>query len=127
MNTKIKMMLLGTLLALSTTVLAFDFQSGDKITCFDDVSGYTYTVKIQDIGDEEAYVRVRTDRGNYFYPATRVIFSQSELGITIEMLNADNTEVEEDLIIPYFSSNDELVYGDYSDRGDSRPVDCRLK
>ena len=77
-----KILIFTTLVTLST--YSYAFESGDKIKCTDSVSSHTYLIKIVDIGDEEAYIKVETNLGNYFYPSSRVIFDEKmELNSTI--------------------------------------------
>ena len=118
-----------TLLFLSLLIfasLAFAFQSGDKIDCWDNVSRYTYKIKIVDIGDEDAYIKVKTDPGSYFYPSSRVIFNESSEGATFEMISKDRKTIEEEIFVPYPAPGQDIVYGDYTDMADSRRLRCKI-
>ncbi len=99
--------------------------SGDKVVCYDDVSNEKYTAKLVDLGDEEAYVRIE-GLNPRFYSSSQVVFNaNSEISYFV-MLNKSGIEVEA-LTIPVDASKEAPFFGTYSDRGDSRAVDCVIK
>src|SRR3989339_1766346 len=108
-----KILIFTTLVTLST--YSYAFESGDKIKCTDSVSSHTYLIKIVDIGDEEAYIKVETNLGNYFYPSSRVIFDENSMGATFQMLSSNNQEILEEIFLPYPTVNSEIIHGDYMD------------
>ena len=112
-------------LILSSSVSAFE--SGVRIACRDSVSGYKYDIKIVDIGDEEAYVRItRPGQSNQFYPSNKVVFDESDKGATFELLNNQGATVE-GLFVDYSIENADNGESYYYDGGDSRAIECFLK
>lgn len=122
-----KMMITTAFAALAYLVpsASFAFVSGDKIRCEDDVSGYVYTIKIEDLGDYEAYVRVDMGQaGTAFLPSDRVIYRESESSAIFHLMengvNYESIELSSD--IKDFGSGEGL----FLDGGDSRPMYCKL-
>lgn len=118
-----------TLSLLSLLIFAtssYAFQSDDKIKCWDSVSNNTYSIKIVDLGDEEAYIKVRTNSGKYFYPARRVIFDESNQGATFAILSSDNTQILEEIFVSHPTDEEKILFGEYTDGADSRGLECRL-
>jgi hypothetical protein len=115
-----------TLVLLSVTTTSFAFDSGDKIRCFDDVSGETSTIKITDLGDEKAYVKFSGNSYSRFYSTSRVNFRLSDTGAIFQMISEDHTVITEEIFLPYSIKNSGHGYGDYADRGDSRSIECEL-
>jgi len=120
----VKILFLTSLITLST--YSYAFNSGDKIKCTDDVSGFTYLIKIIDIGDEEAYIKVQANSRNHFYPSSRVIFDENSEGAIFQMLSSDNQRIVEEIFIPHPVSGSNIIFGDYIDGGDSRVVECHI-
>lgn len=106
--------------------VASAFESGDRIECFDDVSGYTYQIKIVDLGDLEAHVRVLNGRRLVrFYPASSVSFSTDVASVSFDLLK--NGETEESIEVSLLVKTRGEGRGVYADRGDSRSLDCVLR
>lgn len=116
--------LLGLAL-LTFSVQAMALTSGDVINCYDGVSNENYQIKITDVGDEAAYIRI-TGTNPRFYPQTQVAFGEYYEGSYFAMLSLDGTE-EEAIVLPTEIELGQPIFGTYSDRGDSRAITCTLK
>lgn len=113
---------LGVLMA-SQSVMAL--QSGDKIVCFDDVSGYKYQIKVLDIGDEEGYVRVTHGKKLIkFYGRGDAIVEGHLDGTSIIMM--ENGRDVAAIHLEYSSGTEDLAESYFEDDGDSRSVDCKI-
>lgn len=122
---KFKAAFLAVVALSASSVLAF--QSGDKIVCYDDVSAETYTIKIQDVRDEEAYVRIDSPNGSdRFYPSSRVRFSMHSDGFSVDMIDS-RRRIAESIDVDQVVSTRGEGPGVYADRGDSRGIDCVLR
>ncbi len=114
-----------TVFAISSS--AFALVSQDRVVCSDQSSNRTYQIKILDIGDESAEVRVRraaADGGNYSYVSKDVVFDEYEGGATFTMLyNGYAVEVIE---VPDALETQGHSSATYTDRDGSHAIACKL-
>lgn len=101
--------------------LKIEPQSGDRFTCVDSLSGYTYLLEIKDLGDEEAHVVVLDQNKKFlrvykgFYGAhvelseESVAFQMMRGGQVVETIEFENYDLDRAV---------------YYDLGDSRSVSC---
>jgi len=94
--------------------------SGMKFKCFDDVSGYTYILKILDIGDEDGEIKMFR-HGKFVKKYSNVEFDEHSEG---SMFFYDNGITQEKFSIHFPYNKLEEAY--YMDGGDSRALDCQI-
>jgi hypothetical protein len=117
-------MKLFMIIAFFSTILtaqakSFVPMSGMKMTCFDNVANQTYSLKIVDIGDEEAQIIVH-EKGRVIARYTQATFKEYDKGSYFVV-----TENGREMFGIDFPNNDiEAVY--YHDGGDSRSIDCKF-
>lgn len=117
---------IGTLLVFLTFAQsALAFSTGDKYQCADHVSGETYFLKIVDMGDEAAYVKISGPSGQRFYPVDEVVFDVNTAGAQFAMLDKHGRNFIEGITIHEEVSVRGRGAGLYVDNGDSREIDCR--
>lgn len=99
------------------------FQSGDTFACTDAVSGTLSTLKVLDMGDEDAYVRIKSSSGVRFYNSKMVRLRDTDEGLVFSMFKG-NDFVQAIVVHPDVLSQ-KIGTGTYEDRRDSRPLACR--
>lgn len=114
------------ILALTANVAAAaagPFKAGQKISCFDDVSSETSTIKITSTSPLSAYVRIEGKDGARFYKAADVGAWYDAYELSLDMKTPSGTK--ESFVL---SAN--VAYGTgagiYADGGDSRAIDCKV-
>jgi hypothetical protein len=115
-----KKLLLAGLLSLSSTMYAQTFHptSGIVLTCFNDVTSDYYDLKIVDIGDEEADIKVISGESSKNY--SNSFFGQNSEGSYFIAI-----ENGQSLFNVNFPNND-LAEAYYVDSGDSGGIECAL-
>ena len=112
---------------ISISNLGHAFVSEDKYICTNSLAAETYELKILDVGDEEAYVKVKYLNGaEQFFPKNQVIFSINTSGAFFHVYDKNMKElftvgVDEEVSLLGQGS------GSYQDAGDSTGIDCVKK
>lgn len=113
----------STVQASSSAPESFDvFVTGDKIECFDDVSGEVSTIKMT--GPSSAYVKFQRGNQTRFFPAAQVSVVYDHFLLDVRL-----TDAEGRLEALHISAQTVLGkgYGWYEDGGDSRSIECSMK
>lgn len=94
-------------------------QSGDRYVCTDSVSGHVWDLRIVDVGDEEAWIRVSQTNGvTLTFRGENAHVEMSKDAMTF------NTYMNGQQYDTITFENYDLQTVTYADGGDSRPMSC---
>lgn len=93
-------------------------ESGNRYSCYDEISQYTYHLEIKDMGDETGSVSVFWNGTLVHGPVDAdVVFSSDNF-----LFGFKSQDFEETIGF----ENYDLNSAEYLDGGDSRPLDCKM-